>query len=332
MYAIETLTKLAALDALRPQWQTLWRGDAQATPFQVAAWLLPWAHHFAPDRTRALALYTDRRLAALVPFFTWHGKLLLAGTGPSDYGDGVFADRSVASASLLLERLAAEADASSCDVIDLQQLPPHSPLLSAAAPPGWRSESVDGDVCPVAALTGADGLDGISVRQRKDLAYAARALRRHAECRIELARADELDAVIAQIAALHAQRWGTREESGIFTDPRMRAFIDCALRELATADILRLHVLRVRGEIAAAAIVLRSHTAACLYTCTFDTQWSRYSPGLQTIAAAMRHAASDGAREFHFLRGQEAYKYRLGATAMRPRRRLLARAAAPLYS
>jgi CelD/BcsL family acetyltransferase involved in cellulose biosynthesis len=59
----------------------------------------------------------------------------------------------------------------------------------------------------------------------------------------------------------------------------------------------------------------------------FDTQWARFSPGLLTIAAAMRQAASEGAHEFHFLRGGETYKYHLGGRDRPMYRRLLRRRA-----
>ena len=45
----------------------------------------------------------------------------------------------------------------------------------------------------------------------------------------------------------------------------------------------------------------------------FDPAWSRLSPGMVSVAEAMRHAAAEGACEFHFLRGPEAYKYAWGA-------------------
>ena len=325
MYALEMVATLAELEALRPQWQTLWRGDVQATPFQAPAWLLPWARHFAPDRVRALAWRERGRLVALLPFFTWQEKLLLAGTGPSDYGDGVFARRSAADTTPLLASLCTVADRLGCANVDLQQVRACSPLLRAATPSGWQSNLVDGDVCPCAPLPEDDGLQCVPARQRKDLAYAMRSLRKITVCALRCVAADELDAAVARIAALHAQRWGARETSGVFADPRMRAFLAAALPELAAAGILRLHVLQAGDEIIAAALVLQAHAAACLYLCTFDTRWSRYSPGLQTIAGAMREAANAGAREFHFLRGAEPYKYRLGAADTCPQRRMLLR-------
>jgi CelD/BcsL family acetyltransferase involved in cellulose biosynthesis len=311
--AVEFIASLNELHALRSQWNALWQADSQATPFQSPAWLLPWAHHFACDRTRAVVLRGHDALVAVVPFFTWQGKLLLAGTGLSDYGDGLFAPGHDAAAGAVLNALCAAARKLDCDCVDLQQLRVTSPLLQAAALPDWRSEISDGDVCPVAVLTGVDGLDGIPSRRKKNLAYARRSLARLSDCCIRLAGADELARTLARIAQLHAQRWGARDEAGIFRDARTHAFIDAALPELAGDEVLRLHILQINAEIAAAALVVRNPSVACLYLCTFDARWSRYSPGLMTIEAAMRHAANEGTREFHFLRGREAYKHDLGA-------------------
>jgi CelD/BcsL family acetyltransferase involved in cellulose biosynthesis len=316
MQTISTLNKLAAL---RSEWTALWRADAGATPFQSPAWLLPWARHFAPDRVRALALREGGYLIALLPFFTWQGKLLLAGTGPSDYADALFAPDAIARAAQLLAGVCAAAQELGCDGIDLQQLRPTSPLLDAATPPGWTSQISDGEICPVAA--------GPSVQRRKNLDYALRALRREAEANFGLVGADELDAALARIAALHAQRWGEREQSGIFADPRMHAFVREASAALAAAGLLHLHVLRIAGEIAAAALVMQGHAARYLYLCTFDTHWARRSPGALNVDAAMRDAAQAGAREFHFLRGREAYKYQFGAIDTPTFQRRLLRAA-----
>ena len=40
---------------------------------------------------------------------------------------------------------------------------------------------------------------------------------------------------------------------------------------------------------------------------------TRLSPGAQLLDHAIRAAISEGAREFHFLRGGESYKYLWGA-------------------
>ena len=63
----EVLATDAALRALRPEWEALWR-RATATPFQSPAWLLPWWGAFGTGRPRAAVLRGgDGRLLGLLP-------------------------------------------------------------------------------------------------------------------------------------------------------------------------------------------------------------------------------------------------------------------------
>jgi len=45
----------------------------------------------------------------------------------------------------------------------------------------------------------------------------------------------------------------------------------------------------------------------------FDPDYARWSVGTVLFGYAIQHAIEEGAREFDFLRGEEEYKYRLGA-------------------
>ena len=147
---VSTLDELAAL---RDEWRALWlRSDA--TPFQAPGAVLAWARTHAPDRTRALAIREDGVLVALAPVFSWEGALLLAGTGPTDYGDAVVERGRRDVADHVLEELARHAERSGLSRISLQQLRPVSLLLAAGAPEGWRQSRAPGDACPVAPLLG----------------------------------------------------------------------------------------------------------------------------------------------------------------------------------
>src|SRR5919205_457262 len=79
------------LTALEPQWWTLWRHCATATPFQSPAWLLPWWDAFAPGPLRAIAGWSGARLVALAPFYLGTGtlgrRLLPLGISLSGYQD-----------------------------------------------------------------------------------------------------------------------------------------------------------------------------------------------------------------------------------------------------
>lgn len=310
---IEILGSLSQLSAMSGEWWALWHAVPHATPFSSPAWLLCWARHYAPERTRAIAIREHGVLVALLPFFTWRGALLLAGTGPTDYGEALILPGREELAQTLLHSLTTQAAAPACTRIDLQQLTPDSPLLHATASQGWRSEIVEGDVCPVACALGEDGMQCASRALRAELRRSLRKLQQQGEVELGGARAGELRSAARTLEWLHGRRWRQRGERGKLADPLMCAFLRSLIPELERADLLRFCRLKCAQRPLAAALVMQRGDAAHFYLTGFDPEWSRYSPGLLTIAEAMRAAFAEGAREFHFLRGSEPYKYRLGA-------------------
>jgi CelD/BcsL family acetyltransferase involved in cellulose biosynthesis len=79
------------------------------------------------------------------------------------------------------------------------------------------------------------------------------------------------------------------------------------------AGMLRLHLLRVGNSTAAAYYGFTAKHTAYAYLSGFDPEFAELSPGAQILAHAIEEAVREGAREFHFLRGGEAYKYAWGA-------------------
>jgi len=316
------LESLPAVAALRPEWDGPYGVCTQASPFQSSAWLLPWARHFAPDRFHAIALRKRGALVTLVPFFVWQQQLLLAGTGHTDYCDGLFADG--AGCEQALAALTDCATELGCRRIDLQQLRESSALLKAAAPAPWRSEVTPGVTCPVTLLRSGEGPLGVSAKWQRNVAAALRNLTRQPGFGVELTSTSLFEGANAVLADLHSARWRARGQGGVLADPLLRDFLASVLPELSAAGALRLHTLHVRGRVIAAVLCLHGHAMTCYYISGFDPEWSRYSPGSVTLAAAMRHAATE-ARELHFLRGSEPYKYRLGARDRPTWRRVLTR-------
>jgi CelD/BcsL family acetyltransferase involved in cellulose biosynthesis len=311
--SVEVLGSLSELAALRAEWWALWHASPQPVPFLSPSWLLCWARHYAPDRTRAIAVREHGVLVALLPFFSWRGEVLLAGTGPSDYGDALIAPDREELAPMLLDALAAAAGALGCARIDLQQLSPGSPLLNAPTPQGWQSEVRDGDLCTIAYARGDDGLGCINGKTRRNLRLAQRNLAREGEVTIAPLPKSEWRGAARTLEWLHGRRWRQRGESGQLADPLMCAFMRSVIPDLGEAGLLRFYRLKCDNRPLAAAFVMRCGGSAHFYLTGFDPAWSRYSPGLLTVVAAMRGTFAEGVDEFHFLRGREAYKYRIGA-------------------
>jgi CelD/BcsL family acetyltransferase involved in cellulose biosynthesis len=57
----------------------------------------------------------------------------------------------------------------------------------------------------------------------------------------------------------------------------------------------------------------RERHSFCFYITGFDKRYATFSPGTVIVAHAIREAICNGYRVFDFLRGDEPYKFSLGA-------------------
>ena len=323
---LERIAGLGALEALREEWTRLWTADPLVTPFGHPAWLLPWARTHAPDRTGAVAVREGGELTGVVPAFSWEGALLLAGTGPSDYGEAMFAPEAAGAPALALAGLVELAARWGCSRIDLQQLRPGAPLAAAAPPEGWAEQAGPGEVCPVAPVLGPEGVGAMPGKWRRKLGYTRRRALDAGGWTTERATPDSLGEIGGALLNLHAQRWRARGEPGVFDDDLLVRMVREALPELLDAGLLRLHALRHGGRIAAAVLALEGKGALHFYISGFDPALTELGPGTLLLGDMAGEAAREGLRELRFLRGQERYKHHWGAADQTTLRRVLTRA------
>ena len=317
---LDILDTDAALWALAPEWEALWQRVPDRSPFTSPAWLLPWWRHFGTGQPRIATLCQGGRLAAVLPLYVLDEpagrKLLPIGAGLSDYLD-VLAEPGT-DPSPLLHAVLARADGLA--VCDLIEVPPGSALRGIGAPPGWSMHWGAGSLCPVLALPG-------SVEAMAE-AVPARALRKLRMNRNraaagggtvrERATAETLPALHAELVRLHQLRWTGQGEAGVLADPAVLGLHRDAAPALLRAGLLRLEVLRVDGQAAAAILALLGGTDRILfYLSGFDAAHGFISPGTLLLGAMLEDAIREGRREAHFLRGQEAYKYAWGAVDRR---------------
>nr|HET7860488.1 GNAT family N-acetyltransferase [Caldimonas sp.] len=315
-----------ALEVCRPQtiedaWQRLWLSAPAATPFSSPAWLVPWARHYAPGRCVVATVAAHGELVACLPMFWWKGRLFLAGTGPSDHGDGVFARGFEDSAAALLRAAVAAIDRP-VERIELCQLLRSSPLLAAAPPLGWRDCVVAGDACPVLAIAGDDGMGNVGKRMRRNWRYAMHAIARAGGV---IERVDAADAApaAADLERLHALRWHERGEAGVLADPLQRRLLADAVPALAAAAMLRMLRVRVADRTVAVLFALHGERQTCCYLSGFDPAFAHLSPVTALVGATIAAAAREGDETVDFLRGSERYKAGWGASPEPRFRRVL---------
>ena len=324
--AVEIIRDPANLSSLLPAWWALWRRCPATTPFQSPAWLLPWWHAFAPGPLRVVAAHAGQRLVGLAPFYLEVGpfgrRLLPLGIGISDYLD-VLADPAVRHVGAALSSHVAGI-ASEWDVCEIPETPPDGSARQLTCPSGCDDVLEPASVCPVLALpeTVAGLRRALPPNQRQNLLTAHNRIGRRGEAVVVCADRASAPALLAALVRLHAARWESRGEPGVLADPRVLAFHQQAAPLLLEAGLLRLYALRIAGEIVAAYYGFLDRDRAYVYLTGFDPRYRFESPGTVIIGHAVEQAVAEGAREFHFLRGGEAYKYAWGARDRRNWRRV----------
>ena len=325
----EIIRTAAALEAIEPAWWELWRRARTATPFQSPAWLIPWWRHFAPGELTIAAAWRDSRLIGLAPFYREDGalgrRLLPLGISVSDYLDVLLDDGEAEAAGALVAALDREP---AWDSLECEELAPDAAAIGLPAPAGCVETIVAQSACPVLVFPSPRLAEFLPGQTRRKLNLARNRAARRGGCRIERATGEGLLDGFAELVRLHALRWQARGDPGVLADARVAAFHRDALPRLDRAGFLRLYLLRFDGAAAAGFYGFSHRGRGFSYLTGFDPTFAFESPGALLLAHAVEAAIAEGAGEFHFLRGREAYKYEWGAVDRWNRRRSFRRAAA----
>lgn len=105
----------------------------------------------------------------------------------------------------------------------------------------------------------------------------------------------------------------SRPDKAAFLTPEVDRFFRLVAGRLAARGWLRLWLLEARGELIAGTFGFCTGGVWYLYNSGYDPGRAHLSPGLICVAEGLRRAMQEGCRQADLLRGNEAYKYRLGA-------------------
>lgn len=316
MTMVALLDSDAALLALAPEWEALWRRVPGAPPFASPAWLLPWWRHFGTGAPRVAIRRTEGRLSGVLPLYRLDEpdgrKLLPIGAGITDHLDALLEPG--VTVGPLLQAALDHARADGVGVCDLIEVPPGS-ALHGVAPVGWHAAWSDGQPCPVLTLpTTVAGLaDTVPAGMLRKLRMNRNRAARAGGFTIEAAGRETGQALLSELVRLHQARWTAQGERGALADPAVLGFHRDATPGLLETGMLRLQVLRIEGAVAAACYALLAGRGRILfYLSGFDAGQSFVSPGTLLMAAMLEQAIGESRREADFLRGRESYKYAWG--------------------
>lgn len=322
--AAVVVTDAAKFAALEPDWWDLWRRCPAASPFASPAWCLPWWGTFAPGRLCCVAVRREGRLVGLAPLWLEEGalgrRLLPVGIGLTDYLD------------VLIEPGQEIADALVSAVAELlpewqsweqEELAPDAASWMLPVPAGSQEIVADQGACPVLSLP-SEIADPVPAGKRRKLRMSSNRLARRGGA-VRPVPAQEVGRFLADLVRLHGARWTSRGQDGVLADDRVARFHEAALPRLSEAGLARLYEVVIEGAVVGSYYGLADRTNAYAYLGGFDPAFSFESPGTVLLGHAVETARAEGARGFHFLRGQEPYKYEWGAFDVPNRRRSIRR-------
>jgi CelD/BcsL family acetyltransferase involved in cellulose biosynthesis len=104
-----------------------------------------------------------------------------------------------------------------------------------------------------------------------------------------------------------------QDEPGMIAANGSAPFLRAVLPKLAASGHLRMFSLRWQGAVAAVVATFQHENRIYSYLSAFDPTHEILGFGRTLLYEAFRCAFGTGISEWHFLRGDEAYKYSWGA-------------------
>ena len=200
--------------------------------------------------------------------------------------------------------------------VRLEFVPEERPTLDAfdtvLAAGSYRVSRARQTVSPVLALPDSydSYVQSLGKKERHELRRKVRRLEAAGPARFRYAGDAERAAVLDRFFALH--RLSRGEKAGFMTPSVERFFRDVA-DALAPLDRLRLGVLTFDGADAAVLFGFALGNVIALYNAAYDPGLASLSVGIVSHAWAIREAIASGFSTYDLLRGDEPYKYDLGA-------------------
>ena len=297
----------ADIEEFREPWQRL--GDRSGNPFLTWQWASAWWRHFGEEGAlRVGRCGSDAEPEALLPLYRTRYRGLSAlrfiGHGAGDQLGPVCAPEARPLAAQALRALVGRSR-SPATLLVADRLP---------AADDWQ-ETLGGAVIerspsPVLRAEGRSWDEFVASRSRnfrqQVRARERRLAERHA-LRYRLADELSFEDDFETLVRLHELRWGG--VTSVFAG-RGRSFQRDAARALLASGRLRLWILEVDGEPAAAWEGFRMGGAEWYYQSGRDPGLDSESPAFVLLCHTIREALADGMGEYRFLLGGEAYKDR----------------------
>ncbi|HEY7070955.1 MAG TPA: GNAT family N-acetyltransferase [Acidimicrobiales bacterium] len=312
-------TSAAEVAELAPRWEDLARRAACRSPFQSPAWVSAWLAHLGCGAEPLVIEVRDGdRTVGVVPLArtAGNGAVRFAGCPLNDRNGAVAAPSDLG--PVWSAALGALADAVPGATLEVEDLAPEDAAVLAGA----AVEPLAPTPSPVLPLSGDRARGTFTRKHLQNLRRQERALAaEHGPLAFWVDRGDALLAEdLVAFCALRRSRWRATGELGrlapVERGEELDAFLVAWARGPAAGGTPALARLFAGDRCAAAHLCVEWGGTVLVYMTAHDPALRRHGPGTLCHLATIDWAIREGRLVYDFGRGDEPYKYALGA---RPR-------------
>ena len=306
---------LESFDGLVSAWPDLRRRLRWDSVFVLPWWLQAWWQAFgAGAELHLCAVRQGEAVMGIAPLLVKGEEASFIGSADvCDYLDFVVAPgREQDFFDILLENLRQKG----IGRLDLCCLRPDSTaatdLVSMAESRGYGVSCEQGDVSFELDLpsTWDEYLGMLSTKQRHEVRRKLRRLQQAGDVNYRLV--DGSDALPHFMDVFLKLLRESRECKAAFMTPPMESFFVSVAGSMAEAGLLKFGILEFNASPVAAVMCFDYEDNVYLYNSGYDPQYGFLSVGLLCKVLCIKDSIERGKKRFDFLKGQEAYKYRLG--------------------
>lgn len=306
----------ADLSKLDSRLEDLLNRQPERLTFLHPSWLRTWLAEFGTNCEPLVLTCDDGNLVGLAPLMRADDRLTFIGDAQiCDFMDVIVDPDHVDAAYEDLWSQLTDQDWNEIELWGLMaQSPTRERIKAFAAQNGIAVDEVPEAVSPRLDLpaTWEDYLASLGKKDRHELRRKIRRLYDSgATVDFEvLSTQAEVVGAMDEFLALHTQ---SRQDKTDFMTPEMESFFRRMASTLAADGLIKLFMLRINGKPAATVLCFDAGSHLYLYNSGYDPEFSGLSVGLVSKALVLQWAIENGMSGLDFLRGDEPYKYDLGA-------------------
>lgn len=304
------------IDALEGVWSSLLAHSATDSIFLTPRWQRLWWKHFGDGADQLVfELRRDGKTVGIAPMYRRGSELSLIGnTDVCDFSDFILPAEHCSGG---LDALFAHLDSFAWSTLVLHSVPSESPTLDyiRQLDSRYQVEIEQEDVAPRLDPLPGDWEEYLAHHLNKKDRHELRRKFRRLDGAGEVQFVSKTDGAATEQDVtdfLHLHR-ESRDDKAAFMTDSMEAFFRDMVHEFCAISVARLSFVEVDGHRAAAILAFDYGNDRLLYNSGFDQAYGNLSVGLLLKATSVREAIEAGKRRYDFLRGNEPYKYDLGA-------------------